>query len=225
MENIRRDINKDLNTLLKEYIDRKLHEEVFKVYVGKVVNNRDPDKEGKCRVRVYGIYSEEIPDSDLPWAIPEFTFIGSKVGNFIVPPEDALVNIYFRNNDMYTPIYTSKVMQKNKLPSKRIQGYPNTMVFFETDEGDSMTLNRQTGITTFDHRSGLKIEISANGDVDVKGNTTVPLTNITIEPGLAGSVNIGRNAFVPCPDLPTCLLTGGPLALKTMIPGSMVNVP
>lgn len=37
-------------------------------FVGRIVNNRDPDEAGRFQVRIYGIHSEEVEDEYLPWA-------------------------------------------------------------------------------------------------------------------------------------------------------------
>lgn len=44
-----------------------------KFYIGVVENRFDPEKLGRCQVRVFGIHSESkksLPTEDLPWAIP-----------------------------------------------------------------------------------------------------------------------------------------------------------
>ena len=55
-------------------------------YMGKVEDNVDPDKLGRCRIRVYGEFSDDIPTKDLPWALPDLNFSGSSIGSFVVPP-------------------------------------------------------------------------------------------------------------------------------------------
>ena len=41
-------------------------------FVGKVVNVKDPKKQGRVQVRVFGLHDDtvKIPDRDLPWAMP-----------------------------------------------------------------------------------------------------------------------------------------------------------
>ena len=40
-----------------------------KSYLGVIVDVKDPLKEGRARVRVFGIF-DDIPTEDLPWAEP-----------------------------------------------------------------------------------------------------------------------------------------------------------
>ena len=78
-------------------------------FTGIVVDNKDPDKVGKCKIRVYGVYGDDIQDKDLPWAFPDFNFRGGLKGSFIVPPVDCIVNVYFERGEIYIPRYSNKV--------------------------------------------------------------------------------------------------------------------
>ncbi len=243
MKNIRQDYNKDLPIILKEFFDQKQTQAYGDVYIGTVVNNNDPQKLGRCQIRVYGIYSNEIIDDDLPWALPEFGFIGSEVGSFIVPPNDCIVSVRFSNNDVNEPIYTTKVLKKGKLPNDIGSDYPNTLVFFELDGGDKFTINRNTGETIYTSRNGIVItmfedksfklehskgtilEIDKSGNVDISSGNKTPTSQITIKPGAAGSIKMGNNPLVPCPDLLTCVVTGAPLGINTSIPGNQITIP
>lgn len=167
MENdIRRLVAKSSNEVMMDFIDKDPNDNEQYIYTGIVVNNNDPDKQGKVQVNVYNIYSE-VPDKDLPWALPDFSFIGSKVGSFIVPPIGTMVNVYFDKGDIYFPHYTTKVVEKNSQPSQKDIDYPDNMVLYESDDGDYFTINRKSKITTFNHNSGTKIEIDKQGNVNI----------------------------------------------------------
>jgi len=62
------------------------------------------------------------------------------------------------------------VVQKS-LPKRRMKNYPNNVVFFETDAGDYMEIDRDSSVTTFHHKSGTEIRIQSNGSIiiDCKG--------------------------------------------------------
>lgn len=172
MENVRDYLSKDINSLLRVLIDNSNELKHDEFYSGKVINNNDPDKLGRCQIRVYGIFEETIPDSDLPWALPDFEFIGSTIGSFVVPPVNAIVKVYFDHGDIYFPHYTTKVVEKKKLSNLRLEDYPDTMIIFETDEGDYLTMNRKSRKFIFHHNSGNNIEMLKDGDTDIliKGN-------------------------------------------------------
>lgn len=169
MENTRDFLSKDVSSLLKSFVESAdINDEFSGYYSGKVVDNQDPSKLGRCRIRVYGIFENSIPDEDLPWCEPDFQFVGSTIGSFVVPPINAIVRVYFDNGDIYFPHYTTKVIDKNKLSSKRLEDYPDTMIIFETDEGDYLTFNRKTKRFNFHHSSGNDIEMMKNGDTNIK---------------------------------------------------------
>lgn len=226
--------------IMKKFIDCPLDDEEKDIYTGIVVNNNDPDKEGKCQIRVYGVFGDNVPDRDLPWALPDFNFIGSKVGSFVVPPVDALVKVYFDRGDIYLPHYTTKAVVKNSQPTQKDTDYPDNMVLFETDDGDYLTINRKSKETTYNHKSGTKVLIKEDGsvEIDVVANKTETIqgtnsqestgevtikgsANVNIESGatldLKGSVSLVGHG-VPVPNatggpfcgLLNCLFTGAP---------------
>ncbi len=180
MENL---FSEEILSTLKKFIDQKIDESYTKIYVGKVEDNDDPDRLGRCKIRVPGIF-DNIQVEDLPWAYPDQTFIGSKKGNFIVPPVDTLVNVYFDKGDIYEPRYTTKVIDKANLifTADIDDDYPDTMVFFETDQGDYFKVNRRTGEFKIKSAAGASITIDQNGSVRITttGSDTGDL-NVTLE--------------------------------------------
>lgn len=186
-----------LDENIKNFIDEDGDEQTDYIYTGIVVNNNDPDKQGKCRIRVYSVYGNDIPDNDLPWALPDFSFVGSLVGNFTVPPVGAIVNVYFDKGDIYLPHYTTKAVKKSKQPTQKDIDYPDNVVMWETDDGDYLTLNRKSKETTFNHSSGTKILIKRDGSVEI---TIVKDKTETIqgkeENNINGNLSIKSNADI-----------------------------
>jgi hypothetical protein len=182
-DKLRQEIGLPLADLLKKFVDTgNTSEPQMAFYSGYVVNNDDPDKLGRCKIRVIGVFDEEIPSDDLPWAIPDFNFIGGN-GSFIVPPIDQLVRVYFDNNDYHTPRYTTKVIANEvKFQADKNDDYPDTMVFFETDQGEYFKINRKTYLTTYKHASGTMITIDKDGNININNN---------FSPGTAGNLIIG----------------------------------
>lgn len=171
-EAIKNTLSNDIGEVFGEFLDDQTYDNVGGIFQGKVVDNNDPEKLGRCRVKVYGIFDGIIPDGDLPWAMPDFNFVGSLKGSFVVPPIGAIVNVYFDMGDIYLPHYTTKAVDKNNLSKLKDKDYPDTMILFETDEGDYLTMNRKSRMFTFHHNSGNNIDIERNGNTTilVKGN-------------------------------------------------------
>ena len=94
-----------------------------RTFIGRVVDNNDPEKEGRCRVMVYGLFENEEPvyDSDnkptgetikvevpvenLPWAQPigRKMFAGGKGGfaDISIPKIGTFVQVQFSEGDIY----------------------------------------------------------------------------------------------------------------------------
>ena len=231
-------LEQDVTDGLKEFLNKKLFEEKLHFFTGKVEDVNDPDKQGRCKVRVYNVFEPEIPTVDLPWAKPDQGFIGSKVGSFIVPPKDTLVKVYFDNGDMYSPFYTTKAfnIKSANLSSIPSSDYPNIMVMFETDEGESYTINRATRESVFTHASGLTIKFGSDGNVEMAsneagtGNLTIKMKgdiNLISESGNislaadSGKILLGGDAATQAvPNVPTSFFNGAPVTISQQLPGT-----
>jgi hypothetical protein len=88
-----------------EYASRRMETGEFR---GIVVENRDPQVLGRCKVRVYAIHGPEaaIPDRQLPWARPKTDIAGADSGSFDVPEKGARVWVFFEQGDLNYPIYS-----------------------------------------------------------------------------------------------------------------------
>lgn len=72
-----------------------------KIFLGIVEDNKDPNRKGRVRVRVQGIF-DDIPLEDIPYAAPFSSLSGKE---YQLPQVGKLVNILFFNNDIYDPYY------------------------------------------------------------------------------------------------------------------------
>jgi len=157
-------------------------------YTGKVVDNKDPEKIGRCKIKVYGVF-DEVADDDLPWSAPEFDFVGSLAGSFVVPPIGCMVGVTFEDGDLYLPRYSKKVVDISKLPKNRLKNYPHTMVMYETDKGSVFEIDRQTDEVLFTHSSGTTISIDMIGNVKCDPVGTYELTSKAVIPADKGALN------------------------------------
>lgn len=212
----------NLPDLAKRYISIINKTTYDQSYVGKIVNNKDIQKLGRCKIRVYGIFGNEIPDDDLPWAIPDFEYIGSSLGSFIVPEIGTLVNVYFRDGDLYFPHYTTKILDKNNISQEKDEDYPDTMVFYETTNGDYFKINRKTFESIERHASGIFITKDINGNITIdttdcntgnltiisNGDINVKANNINLDAPIGVKINASKIEFPKGPVVPDS--AGGP---------------
>ena len=113
-------------------------------YIGIIEDNKDPKKQGRCKVRVYTIY-DDIPTSDLPWAAPFKDLNGNE---FVAPEIGKVVSIIFNNGNIYKPefVYAHhyNINLEKKLKTLTDQGYVSmralmfdhkTQIYSNDDEG------------------------------------------------------------------------------------------
>ena len=213
-EYIKKSMGQDINTVLNDFLlsPEQSDTNYNNDFNAKVVDNNDPGRLGRCRVRILSVHGDKVQDDQLPWALPDFGFVGSLKGSFIVPPIDAMVSVYFEDGDRYLPRYTRKVVDTNNMPTNKDEDYPDTMVFYETDNGDKFEINRKKKTTLFEHSSGTKFEIDAIGKLTIthKGQWEVSksIPDPTSGPG-------------PMCGLPYCLYTGKAhqATITTPLPG------
>ena len=78
------------------------------IYKGVVVDDNDPKKKRRVRVRIVGIHSDEIPDNHLPWAIPmnqKYAAGGAKRAGFVdIPHKGSFIGVRFLKGDPHKPM-------------------------------------------------------------------------------------------------------------------------
>ncbi len=85
------------------------------IWRGVVEDNNDPLKAGRCRVRIFGVHTDEkdikdvsgIPTEHLLWAEPATPIFGgiSKIGIYGVPEQGSHVFLFFERNNIMQPRY------------------------------------------------------------------------------------------------------------------------
>jgi hypothetical protein len=78
-----------------------------KIYLGKIVDNKDPLYKGRAKIDVFGFF-DDIPVEDLPWAeqIAGLSFDGNfGGGNISIPRIGTVVAVHFEENNYYKLTY------------------------------------------------------------------------------------------------------------------------
>lgn len=106
-----------MDYLKESYTDFTLPKtELRGIYRGVVEDNKDPDRAGRCRIRVFGVHTytntskklhEGVPTEHLVWAQPACPIFGgiSKVGIYGVPCQGAHVFLFFEAGNIMQPRY------------------------------------------------------------------------------------------------------------------------
>jgi hypothetical protein len=177
-----------------EAVVRRQQNRYFGKYRGLVVDNLDPDKRGRLKLRVPSVLGE----ATTAWALPCFPYGGAADLGFIaVPPTGAMVAVEFLEGDLSSPIWTGSFWRSaDEVPAevagdgastKLLKTDSGHVLSFEDQEGEEaitltsakgavMTLDPDGGITLTDSNGATVAVDAAAGEVkvaDVNGNTIV----------------------------------------------------
>lgn len=157
------------------------------IYRGRVEDNNHPDKNGKVRVRIFGIHSEDttlVPTSTLPWAecMQSLAFgYGSGTGITSLPRTGTLVFLILENENPQMPIVIGAILGKAQEDSKfdlpmtgrtglydindlANPGYPDNHVI-ETLAGHIIEIDDSSGSEKIriNHRNGNEVLLNNEG--------------------------------------------------------------
>lgn len=144
-----------------------------KDYSGIVVDDNDPKKCARIKVRVPEIF-EGIPDEDLPWAIPFFMHVdGSspQSGSISIPKIGSEVSIKFQNQDLHYPIYSGFSVNQKTIMPEVLENYPHRSVT-KFKNGCIIIIDEKTNEVLFKNPGDVHISIDGNADISVAGNCT-----------------------------------------------------
>jgi hypothetical protein len=156
------------------------------IYRGQVVYNLDPNKLGRIKVKVFGIFSNEIPIGNLPWAVPAFpvyTGSGNGFGYFAVPEVGTNVFVFFEAGDFYQPVYFASAPDAvHGLPSERTTNYPYRKVA-KTKSGIVIFVDDQAKVVRLTHPTGKYIQMDGLGNINIVGaQITITGDRVDINP-------------------------------------------
>lgn len=150
---------------------RDLRERRYGKYRGFVVDNADPDKLGRLRLRVPSLFGTEVTR----WALPCLPFGGlADQGFFCVPEIGAQVWVEFEGGDRSHPVWTGTFWQAagdapvtTSPPTTRIFKTPkgHSLSFEDADDGERITLTHATSATIDIDPDGTIALTDANGAV------------------------------------------------------------
>jgi len=139
-----------------------------KTYIGPVVDNNDPKKSGRVKIRVMDIF-DGMKDEDLPWASPWKDLNGNQ---FNIPDTGKVVTVVFENGNKNNPEYISSdhynINLEKKLASLNDADYLSMKSLF-FDHKTQMYVNDGEGLK-IDHKFN-NINIKEQSiDINLKDN-------------------------------------------------------
>lgn len=183
-------------------------------WLGEVVDNVDPEYEGRIKVRVYGKF-DDLEVDYIPWAFPSNNSTASSTtggGYYSVPKVGSIVSIVFDNGNIYHPEYRflQRVSDELKEEIKESQINFHSLIY-DVDEKLKIFYTQDKGLMIdYDESS---INIKPNNDIYIKnknedyieivsdGTMNIRLSidaNLTVD----GNVNVNcTNATVTATDV------------------------
>lgn len=169
------------------------------IVVGDVIDNDDPDKLLRVKVRVPLVH-RDITDGNLPWARPITLAAASGMtggsGAISVPATGSRVALIFTDESLYNACYLGGMADAETLPDELLEGYPDSYGWIDAG-GNIFFVNTATGEMKIVHVTGSSIKIKNDGSMEVAAASGINISSqSTIDILSANSVNIHSGSSV-----------------------------
>jgi uncharacterized protein involved in type VI secretion and phage assembly len=149
---------------------RHIDERRFGKCRGFVVDNQDPQKRGRLKLRIPTVLGAQESD----WALPCLPYGGfDQQGMFFVPDVDAQVWVEFEEGDISRPIWVGTFwQQKSDVPEDAVKDVPTTRLF-RTNSGHILQFDDEEGEERFrlHHPRDAEMVIDKNGSIELTDNS------------------------------------------------------
>lgn len=180
-------------------IDKREDDLLNKQFLGIVEDTADPRKEGRCRIRVFGLH-DDLKTEDLPWAYPKAkdTYFGKegKGGSISIPKKNSVVVVKFDNGNRYSPEFYSihELADDVKDELKKEGEYQGShFILWDGDEelkiwftinkgitiqlkGSRINIGKDKAIMIEHDKSQSSIELRG-GEINITSNSTINITS------------------------------------------------
>ena len=154
------------------------------IYRGTVVDNNDPDKFGKIKIRIHPMMDEEsIQIAALPWAVPAYPIhegSGAGYGFFSIPRLNTKVWVFFEANDFMQPVYFAEALDETRgKPTFVNTNYPDRKGI-RWANGLELIIDEFNDDVIINHPSGTVISIDVDGKVVINSVDEVDITGTVV---------------------------------------------
>ena len=153
--------------------DINFDEELEKKYLGIVEDVDDPLRIGRVKARIDWLFGD-IPAEDLPWMNPKhamFFGTGGQCGQFSVPKVGSMIEIWFNDNNIYSPEY--RCLQELSKDAKQMlaKEYHGThLLAIDGDEDLKVYYTKSKGLTL--QLKGSRVNIANDKSVTIEHDET-----------------------------------------------------
>lgn len=188
---------------------------IGKTFLGEIIDANDPDKEGRCKIKIFGLYNSEDPVIDnngrptgevtiveltpeeIPWASPangKF-FAGGETkgfGDISVPKVGTIVKVVFPTGDQYSAEWTF-VQNLNVQAVEEIQDtYEGShIILYDNDEQVKIFYTPGKGLNIFHKNSQIIINPDSSITIEhAESQSLIELVGSNINIVAQGDVSV-----------------------------------
>ena len=194
-------------------------------WIGEVVDNKDPEFTGRCKVRIFGKFdgtdviddpnsSFNIPDDHLPWAYPAGSNIfgggeNKGAGSLSVPKEGTKVKVRFSGGNLYAPEWFAIQDLNQGVIDEVKSSYQNAHVlFYDEDEKVKIVYTPAKGLEMFHKDSHIVINPDSSITIEHKETSSIiELVGSVINITANSTVNITANSKIQA-EASECIING-----------------
>jgi hypothetical protein len=197
---------------------------IGKVFYGEVVDNDDPEQEGRCKVKIFGVYESdepiyakqpdgtekisgskkvEIPIDDLPWASPGSSKVfgggdDNGFGDISIPKIGAIVRVQFAEGDLYNPEWYSIAYMNQAVKDEIADSYLNShVILYDVDEELKAFYTPSKGFEIYLKESHITINPDASITIEHAGtDSIIELVGTTINITANSTINLTSNSLI-----------------------------
>lgn len=169
-----------------------------RTYKGIVVENNDPEKLGRVKCTVQGIFEGDT--ANLPWITPQRSdSLGGNAdsGVYAIPEIGSYLEIKFPTEDVYSPFYYGYWEDANTHQSEFDTDYPDTYGFKDST-GTKVVINKKQKTFDFEHASGVKMSVDGDGNLTmtIPKDFGISTENLNLEANADAKIDAGGNAEI-----------------------------
>ena len=188
-------------------------------FIGKVVDNNDPEREGRCRVMIFGLFESEDPTYDekgnptgkkktsipidaIPWAHPagRKMFAGGAGGfaDISIPKIGTFVQVRFAEGNIYSPEYSTIQNFNETVQAEISDSYLNSHVLaYDVDEDMKIFYTPSKGLELYLKKSHITINPDSSITIEhADSDSIIELVGPNINITANSSVNITANSLI-----------------------------
>ena len=172
-----------------------------RIWVGPVVDNNDPEKLGRCRIKVFSLF-DDLEDSAVPWAFPVSNgmFAGGPggMGSISIPKIGTIVRVRFSEGNLYSPEFYGIQTINRKMQADISDTYLNSHVIaYDEDEEMKILYTPGVGLQLFHKDSHITINPDSSITIEHKDSQSIiELIGTSINITANSTINITSNSLI-----------------------------